>query len=242
MDFDITRPGLYYLLNTPAVQTRIRELGIASRVCFEKGEPDEEYKKTFETLSQIRENGGIEYLYVVKPEPSEVYYVLDTDPSEGAIPLGYHESYYAGDFAENAEKMVRGEKIEPIISNEEFGWLMSVYYPMFTSDGRAAGYVGVDILMNEVMNMTKDHVLKMLIQSDSYLSGETVSQELGITRAAVNAAVKSLRADGYIIDSVTNRGYKLMNRPDILCEGVPGIKTHRRFFGKHCVSSPRVTQ
>ena len=60
--------------------------------------------------------------------------------------------------------------------------------------------------------MTKDHVLKMLIQSDSYLSGETVSQELGITRAAVNAAVKSLRADGYIIDSVTNRGYKLMNK------------------------------
>lgn len=74
-------------------------------------------------------------------------------------------------------------------------------------------------MMNEVMNMTKDHVLKMLIQSDSYLSGETVSQELGITRAAVNAAVKSLRADGYIIDSVTNRGYKLMNKPDILCEG-----------------------
>ena len=53
-------------------------------------------------------------------------------------------------------------------------------------------------MMNEVMNMTKDHVLKMLIQSDSYLSGETVSQELGITRAAVNAAVKSLRADGYM--------------------------------------------
>ena len=129
---------------------------------LEKGEPDEEYKKTFETLSQIRENGGIEYLYVVKPEPSEVYYVLDTDPSEGAIPLGYHESYYAGDFAENAEKMVRGEKIEPIISNEEFGWLMSVYYPMFTSDGRAAGYVGVDILMNDVVNDLSNFALKMV--------------------------------------------------------------------------------
>ena len=41
MDLDISRPGLYYLLNTPAVQTRIRELGIESRVCFEKGDPDE---------------------------------------------------------------------------------------------------------------------------------------------------------------------------------------------------------
>ena len=41
MDFDISRPGLYYLLNPPAGQMRIRDLGIASRVCFEKGEPDE---------------------------------------------------------------------------------------------------------------------------------------------------------------------------------------------------------
>ncbi len=129
---------------------------------LEKGEPDAEYEKSYKILSQIRENGGIEYLYVVKPEPTEVYYVLDTDPSDGAIPLGYHEPYYSGAFAENAEKMARGEKIAPIISNEEFGWLMSVYYPMRTSDGRPAGYVGVDILMTDVMNDLSGFAMKMV--------------------------------------------------------------------------------
>ena len=99
----------------------------------------------------------------MKPEPDEVYYVYDTDPSEANIPLGYHEKYYAGAFAENAEKMVRGEWIEPIMSNEEFGWLMSVYYPLWTSDGRSAGYVGVDIEMTEVRKDLSSFALNSLL-------------------------------------------------------------------------------
>ena len=53
MDLDISRPGLYYLLNTPAVQTRIRELGIASRVCFEKGEPDEIIRLVSQAVAEV---------------------------------------------------------------------------------------------------------------------------------------------------------------------------------------------
>ena len=131
------------------------------RTWLDTGEPDEEYERTYDRLSRILENASIEYLYVVKPELTEVYYVLDTDPSEGAIPLGYHEPYYSGAFAENSAKMVRGEPIDPIISNEEYGWLMSVYYPMRTSDGQPAGYVGVDVLMNDVMNDLSSYAWRM---------------------------------------------------------------------------------
>ncbi len=119
---------------------------------LDTGEKDEAYETSFKTLCDIRENGGVMYLYVVKPELDEVWYVMDTDPSEDAIPLGYHEPYYEGAFAENAERMARGERIEPLVSNEQFGWLMSVYYPMKTSTGEPAGYVGVDIQMTDVMN------------------------------------------------------------------------------------------
>ncbi len=125
--------------------------------------PDEEYMEAYTTLCQIREHGGIMYLYVVKPEVDEVWYIMDTDPSDAAIPLGYHEPYYAGAFAEHAEMMARGEKIEPLISDEEFGWLMSVYYPMKTSAGEPAGYVGVDILMTEVMNDLHNFALQMIV-------------------------------------------------------------------------------
>ena len=85
---------------------------------LETGEKDEAYEESFEELCKIQQHGGIKYLYVVKPEEKEVWYVMDTDPSEGAIPLGYHEPYYEGAFADNAQKMVRGEAVGPLVSND----------------------------------------------------------------------------------------------------------------------------
>ena len=130
---------------------------------LDTGVKDEEYEKAFKILCDIREKGGVKYLYVVKPEVDEVYYVLDTDPSDEAIPLGYHEKYYQGAFADNAEKMAHGDRIEPLISNEEFGWLMSVYYPLWTSAGDPAGYVGVDIQMTEVQQDLHGFARSMIV-------------------------------------------------------------------------------
>lgn len=62
--------------------------------------------------------------------------------------------------------------------------------------------------------MTKDEVLGILIRSEDYVSGEHISRQLGISRAAVNLAVGSLRAEGYGIISKTRSGYKLISSPD----------------------------
>ena len=67
--------------------------------------------------------------------------------------------------------------------------------------------------------MLKDDVLKLISRENDYLSGEAISKTLGVTRAAVNAAVKSLREDGYGITSSTNKGYLLTSCPDILSKG-----------------------
>lgn len=64
--------------------------------------------------------------------------------------------------------------------------------------------------------MTKDLVLEILRQKQDYISGEKISTQLGISRAAVNTAVKSLRASGYDIRSSTNKGYCLHACPDAL--------------------------
>ena len=67
---------------------------------------------------------------------------------------------------------------------------------------------------------TKDRTLALLIQAgNAYVSGEAMSVWLGVSRTAVNAAVRSLRGDGYVIDSVTNRGYRLLDTPDGLTAG-----------------------
>ena len=64
--------------------------------------------------------------------------------------------------------------------------------------------------------MTRDEVLRLLRETDGYASGEKIRQKLGVSRMAVSAAVKSLRADGYEILSSTNRGYLLTKAPDLL--------------------------
>lgn len=63
--------------------------------------------------------------------------------------------------------------------------------------------------------ITKDLVLAILKQADTYISGEKISEQLGITRAAVNLAVKNLRQDGYQISSSTNKGYLLEENKDL---------------------------
>ena len=67
--------------------------------------------------------------------------------------------------------------------------------------------------------MTKDSVVSILKNAKDYVSGEMISKELGISRAAINKAVKSLRSEGYTIDSVTNKGYILTDGPDHLTAG-----------------------
>lgn len=70
-----------------------------------------------------------------------------------------------------------------------------------------------------VINMTKDKVFAILKNGGGYVSGEKMSGELGISRAAVNAAIKALREDGYGIESATNRGYLLTGGPELLSTG-----------------------
>lgn len=65
----------------------------------------------------------------------------------------------------------------------------------------------------------KYDVLSSLRNGNGFISGEKISEQFGVSRAAVNLAVKALREEGYDIKSVTNRGYRLVSSPDVLNEG-----------------------
>lgn len=67
--------------------------------------------------------------------------------------------------------------------------------------------------------MLRDEVLTILTSQDDFLSGAEISRRLGVTRMAVSNAVKALRADGYEIDSATNRGYLLKKSAGKLTAG-----------------------
>ncbi|MBQ1741859.1 MAG: biotin--[Oscillospiraceae bacterium] len=67
--------------------------------------------------------------------------------------------------------------------------------------------------------MSKEIVLQLLrAHMGEYVSGEMISAQLGITRAAIWKAVSALRREGYVIEATTGRGYRLSELPDQLNE------------------------
>src|SRR6266567_3009104 len=51
---------------------------------------------------------------------------------------------------------------------------------------------------------------------DGAISGAELSQELGVSRAAVWARIHELRSLGYDIEASPHRGYRLLSSPDLL--------------------------
>ncbi len=75
-------------------------------------------------------------------------------------------------------------------------------------------------------------LLALLRAADGFVSGEELSRKLGITRSAVWKAMKQLKQNGYQIDSVTNRGYRLVNVPDLLTPEEIGSALQTEWMGK----------
>lgn len=61
------------------------------------------------------------------------------------------------------------------------------------------------------MKNTKDLVMDALLKnSDKYISGESLSDEIGVSRASVWKGINSLKKEGYVIESKSGSGYKLI--------------------------------
>ncbi len=85
-----------------------------------------------------------------------------------------------------------------------------------------------------------EQVLAFLAEAgDDVVSGEAISDKLGLSRAAVWKHVEALRGQGYRIDAIATRGYRLVAVPDRLraLELRPLLNTHD--FGQvlHCFES-----
>ena len=61
----------------------------------------------------------------------------------------------------------------------------------------------------------KGQILKALRECSDYLSGETLSNQFGISRVSIWKHIHSLKEDGYVIEA-SPRGYRLVSSPDLL--------------------------
>lgn len=63
----------------------------------------------------------------------------------------------------------------------------------------------------------KLQILRMLIDNQGeWISGENLSQKAGVTRSCIWKYVRSLKQEGYVIESTPSKGYRLMDTQDTL--------------------------
>lgn len=60
----------------------------------------------------------------------------------------------------------------------------------------------------------KSEILKMLRHTDGYVSGQEICERFQVSRTAVWKAINQLKAEGYEIEAVRNKGYHIVDSPD----------------------------
>ncbi len=129
---------------------------------IEEGEAAPGYKEIKEQMYRLRESStDVEYIYVYKIEEDgcHVVFDLDTDDLPGAQPgelVPFDESFH-----DLIPKLLAGEAIDPIETNDTYGWLLTVYHPVYNDAGECVCYTAADIEISDIRAYEKNFLLRM---------------------------------------------------------------------------------
>lgn len=126
------------------------------------------YRETNDMLYYIwKSSTDMEYLYVLIPSEEYVTFVFDVEDREST---GGVEAFIPGDMVaiEDAFKpylpaLLAGEEIEPIESDDRWNWIVTVYKPLFDSEGNCVAYVGADGSLDYMADYMKIFLLHLIL-------------------------------------------------------------------------------
>lgn len=72
----------------------------------------------------------------------------------------------------------------------------------------------------------------MLKESEGYLSGQQLCEQFQVSRTAVWKCIEQLKKEGYQIEAVRNKGYRLLHSPDVIDSREIESLLHTRWAGK----------
>ena len=128
-----------------------------------EGESSEGYAETEKLLYSLKSSDDeIEYIYVYKimNDGCHVVFDLDTAEVEGS-PVGSVVEFDES-FAEYIPTLLAGEEIEPVISDDTYGNLITVYKPIRDSAGNCVAYAAADVSMNHVLKYDRNFFTGMI--------------------------------------------------------------------------------
>ena len=81
----------------------------------------------------------------------------------------------------------------------------------------------------------KAEILRFLKESDGYLSGQQLCEHFQVSRTAVWKIIEQLKEEGYRIKAVRNKGYRLIDSPDVMSRAEIESLTRGRWAGAKVV-------
>ncbi len=82
----------------------------------------------------------------------------------------------------------------------------------------------------------RSEIIKILLENkDEFVSGEYISERIGITRSAVSKHIKNIKSQGYDIESITRKGHRIIGCPDLLSGGIIKHDLNTRYIGKEVI-------
>ncbi|MFB1049332.1 biotin--[acetyl-CoA-carboxylase] ligase [Paraliobacillus sp. JSM ZJ581] len=83
------------------------------------------------------------------------------------------------------------------------------------------------------MSSTRERIIALLAaNNESYVSGQAISDQLKISRTAVWKQMKVLKQDGYLIEAIPNKGYRIISTPNKLSENTLQWGLQTKWLGK----------
>ena len=120
---------------------------------LERGAMMPGYSETEQALEGIRNRfSDVKYVYVYKIEEDGCHVVFDLDSpdgEEGQKP-GYVEEFDPS-FEKYLPDLLAGKPVDPIVSNDSYGWLLTIYKPLYNNAGECTAYIGIDISMERLV-------------------------------------------------------------------------------------------
>ena len=83
----------------------------------------------------------------------------------------------------------------------------------------------------------KSEILKLLKESNGYLSGQQLCERFQVSRTAVWKVMDQLKKEGYEIEAVPRKGYRLVESPDVLSAAELESLMDTQWAGKKVVFS-----
>ena len=137
---------------------------------IEKGFGSAEYCRIYDAFNSYRKYyPDMRYIYSYRMLEDCGVVVFDVDTEDTGADYPGDEFEYEPEFAAMLPDLLEGREIDPIITENEYGYLLSVYKPVFDSSGKCACYVCVDFSMGMIGKYNRRFIARIMIMFAGFL-------------------------------------------------------------------------